>query len=488
MKKICFGTLLHLMYQAKGAGVTYKSICDEVFKAYGAHGMDTRDDSLPGHLKTGHDNVPPDVIDAVRHSTASDAIKAFNKNVIELILDEKGFVYAVKAVLKEDDISNDTIIGYAGYDKKTIIEKDVFQMAPLLASLFKYAIADISNRDCINNLKDFGKNYLSSVDTSAPLFINQMSQEDDQIDEFGEESIQRTMTDESFARTFRKIAELKVPGNTHPSTATIYRADLTNRKFRFKELKKFLLRNIASYVYSRTETKDILSDENPAGLYGANALVQFMKVYKDNAENVLGELLLYVFLEHELNAPKILSKIELSKSTGLVSKSDGIHLFSTSEFGKPFFQLVFGASDITGTLEEAVDRAFSKILSIESNVDLEFTTVENASHKQYFDKDQSYFLQSIMVPKKNYSRIPDMAFGMFLGYSLKLDYLEPDSAKYYSAAEEKLNRDIESIQAYIIQKIKENALEGYSFYCYVLPFNDAPIEKTSIIDEIIGGE
>ena len=35
MKKLCFGTLLNLVYQAKGQGVTYKSICDAVFSAYG---------------------------------------------------------------------------------------------------------------------------------------------------------------------------------------------------------------------------------------------------------------------------------------------------------------------------------------------------------------------------------------------------------------------------------------------------------------------
>lgn len=47
MKKLCFGTLLNLIYQAKGQNVTYKSICDAVFTAYGCDDTAHRDKSLP---------------------------------------------------------------------------------------------------------------------------------------------------------------------------------------------------------------------------------------------------------------------------------------------------------------------------------------------------------------------------------------------------------------------------------------------------------
>ena len=33
-----------------------------------------------------------------------------------------------------------------------------------------------------------------------------------------------------------------------------------------------------------------------------------------NAESVLGEILLYIFIEQELDAPKIMSKIEINES------------------------------------------------------------------------------------------------------------------------------------------------------------------------------
>ena len=94
----------------------------------------------------------------------------------------------------------------------------------------------------------------------------------------------------------------------------------------------------------------------------------------------------------------------------------------------------------------------------------------------------------VLVPRKNYIPKPDMAFGLFLGYTLVLEQSETDSYRYRIAAEEQLKKDIYSICPYIAHKMSVLRLEGYSFYCYVLPFNDAPVEKTSIIDEMLVGE
>ena len=121
MKKLCFGTLLILMYQARGQSVTYKRICDAVFTAYGCDGMAVRDKSLPGHLKTGHDNVPPDVVSAARNMPFEEPIAAFEQGVSPLIKETnvKPFIHAIKAVLREDNMPEDTLIGnIAGFEKK----------------------------------------------------------------------------------------------------------------------------------------------------------------------------------------------------------------------------------------------------------------------------------------------------------------------------------------------------------------------------------
>lgn len=62
-----------------------------------------------------------------------------------------------------------------------------------------------------------------------------------------------------------------------------------------------------------------------------------MQAYGSSAETVLGEMLLYVFMEQELNAPKIMSKIEINDlGRNIESKSDGVHLLAINDNGQLF--------------------------------------------------------------------------------------------------------------------------------------------------------
>ena len=92
-----------------------------------------------------------------------------------------------------------------------------------------------------------------------------------------------------------------------------------------------------------------------------------------------------------------------------------------------------------------------------------------------------------MMPKRGGSGKPDMAFGAFLGYTIKLDKPETDSQKYRTAVKDQLIRDISAVQPHIIELVQRYNLTGYSFYFYVMPFNDAPNEKVSIIRELLNG-
>jgi len=485
MKKLCFGTLLNLVYQARGQNVKYRSICDAIFTAYGCDDMSRRDKSLPSHLKSGHGNVPPDVVDAARNMSYEEAIQKYDEKVVRLIADEKQFIYAVKAVLREDDIPNDTLIGYvSGFEKGAILKNNKFIMAPLLASLFRYAIVEISNDSCSECLRSFEKNYLSSVDSSERIFIDPLPSSEELIEEVAT-PLGRTLDDGMFSKVFKKVDSVIVAGITHPSTADIYCADINNGKMRFQKIKEFLADNIGTYVFSRSKIDTYKG--RPVGAIGTQALIEFSKSYGVNADSVMGELMLYIFMEQELNAPKIMSKIEFSQHTGVVSKSDGIHLLATTEHGRPFNQLVFGASNIQGGLEPAIDRAFERITQIEQNADVEFKTVENTAYGLIFDNKTIEYLWDVMTPRKQFQHKPDMAFGVFLGYTLIVDPPVADSGLYRMAAEEQLKKDILSAKNYIAKKIKDLNLEGYSLYCYILPFNNADVEKTSLIDEMLEG-
>ena len=113
--------------------------------------------------------------------------------------------------------------------------------------------------------------------------------------------------------------------------------------------------------------------------------------------------------------------------------------------------------------------------------------MENTFQHFVFDNETNEYIRDIMIPRKHYTQKPDMAFGVFLGYTLIVDSPEKDSAKYRLIAERQLKKDIENTKEYIASKIKDVGMEGYSFYCYILPFNDALHEKTKLIEEMLEG-
>jgi hypothetical protein len=274
----------------------------------------------------------------------------------------------------------------------------------------------------------------------------------------------------------------------NPTTASMFYIDPVNCKFRFGDLKIFIVSNIGNYIYSRAKVLQIKGITNSDAAVGANAMLKFVKTYGSNVGNVLGEILLYVFLEQVLDAPKIMTKLEINEMNGgLISKSDGIHLLREEISGQPFHQLVFGASDITGQLTQAIDRAFEKIINIEDNYDNEVKIVDSTGQWKIYDPEATKFMVELMTPNRDGSYKPDMAFGVFLGYTINVQPPERDKHKYKTAVKEQLKKDVAAAQSYIMQKIYDNHLDGYSFFLYVLPFNDGVNEKESIIKEILNG-
>lgn len=488
MKRMCLGTIITLLYQSKIKS-TYKikHICDGVFMAYGLS-LENRDVGIPSHLKSGHDNVPDDLQDAARQLSIEDISTGIQNHVIGLIHNDKhqALFRAIKDILREDtSITDSTIVGRVqGYEKNRILNCDTFNESMLLANIITYAITSVDNKSCAVNIREIDKNYLDGfVSNGEDIFFESPNQDQTYVS-----PIKKTIKDPSFNRIFNVASEITINGMNNPTKASVYYVDPQNCKFRFRELEEYIINNVGSYVFSRAKAQRISNLAQDPSAVGSHAIIKFIQSYGANAENVLGELLLYVFLEQALGAPKIMSRIEFdSQNQGIVSKSDGVHLLTLDNSGQLFHQLVFGASNIVGDLKVAVDRAFDKIISIESNSGSELRMVENAIQSNIFDTDETQYLVEMMRPRRGGSSRPDMAFGAFLGYTITLNTPEPDSQKYKTAVKNQLIADIDSIQSYIRDLIIKNNLSGYSFYFYVLPFNDAPNEKTSIIDDLLSG-
>lgn len=488
MKQICLGTIITLIYQSRTRSAdTIKSVCGGIFAAYGLD-INTYNKELPSHLKSGHDPVPVELISAARTANIDDVAKAIEDNLIPLIHQDKHerLFLAVKEILREDSsIAPTTVVGVTpGFEKDNILNQNSLYEAMTLANIITYAITQTENDKLKNAIHEIGKDYVDGFKNSKErVYFLSPKAENDQVT-----PLKRTIKDPMFDKIFLKATDMTIFALSNPSKASVFYLDPSNCKFRFSGLKDFIINNIGSYVFSRAQIKRITDmTKNPTAI-GSRAMLKFMSTYGANAETVLGEILLYIFMEQELDAPKIMSKIEINESNrNAVSKSDGVHLLSIDKYGQPFHQLVFGASDIIGDLQVAIDRAFDKIIAIENNRDSELQMVDNTTQWTIYDPDATEYMVKLMTPQRDDIGKPDMAFGAFLGYTIKLDQPETDSQKYRVAVKEQLKRDIAKVQPYIVKKIQDNGLAGYSFYFYLLPFNDAPNERRSIIQELVSG-
>lgn len=204
-------------------------------------------------------------------------------------------------------------------------------------------------------------------------------------------------------------------------------------------------------------------------------------IESDQRTNHFNEIMLYFFLECVLNAPKIFSKMELQEHSGIYdSSSSGIHILTYKKDGRLLNQLVYGATGTVDTLESAVDNAFTQIIEIKNHIDDEYELVKEDVLNTKFDTETNKVLENIIIPSKKFEESPDNAFGIFLGYTINMNN-ELNNERYKTELEINLNNDIKRISPYIQKKIEELELSNYSFYIYILPFNDVKVDKELIM-------
>ena len=140
----------------------------------------------------------------------------------------------------------------------------------------------------------------------------------------------------------------------------IYCLKFEDKDFDYDGLWRYLRNNIGYYVFSRAQIQQYTeNDEIESVSY--DAADQLRQLSRDAlSADELGEILLYIFLEQVLKAPKFMSRVELSGYGGFnISKSAGIHIL-TVKSPLPYSQIVFGTSRIEGDLNSAIDDAFQK--------------------------------------------------------------------------------------------------------------------------------
>lgn len=488
MKRLCYASLLKVLYHCKPYNVSQSLINGTMLLILDDYEDLTGDDNAASRMATGHRNVSPEAGAEARNVEVSIVVDYFRDNVIPLLNKAKikTAILALRDILADDNsIPGDTPIYLESFKTKDeIINETVFDPAELIANVFLYTVANVKSSELKNEIKEVTDEYLNSF---TPM-IDSISLRKNKVSSTA--SIQKTIKDKNFNGIFNEVKHSEALALKNNNELRVFHLNVINNKFSDRELKRFLLRNIGRYVYSRAELERFVIEDDVESV-GLTALAK-LKKYSGAGQltgDTLGDMILYTFLEQVLDAPKIMSKIELTTTASHYGcKSDGIHLLAIdSGMGQPYHQLVFGASQIIGDLRNAVDRAMDTVKEIKEDPSAELSVVDSTLFGRVFDNSTAEYMKNIIIPSKGGFGAIDHAYGIFLGYTLEIDSSVLSNPQFRVEAVNKMKEDIKSVTPYIVDKINSMGMGGYSFYFYVLPFNDAPVEKKEIIQDMLTG-
>ena len=126
--------------------------------------------------------------------------------------------------------------------------------------------------------------------------------------------LRKSLNDIGFDGVFTEVEHAESLGLKNPHQLRMFHLKVETSAFSLDDLHRFLRRNIGRYVYSRAKIEQfhVEGDTESIGLQAANLLRRVC-----NADDVwigeeLGNVMLYVFLEQILGAPKLYKMKQVS--------------------------------------------------------------------------------------------------------------------------------------------------------------------------------
>lgn len=296
-------------------------------------------------------------------------------------------------------------------------------------------------------------------------------------------TITATLRGDKFSSTFTEVPHHNTLGLRNGEQLRLFHLAVQNSRFNYTGLMKFLKRNVGRYVFSRAEIEDYKTNDNVEDI--ALDAVNLMRSKQDGMG--LGEILLYVLLEQVLEAPKVLSKIELSQAQGQAhSRCDAIHLLQPD--GKRLTtSIVFGTSSVIGNMNDAIDAAFERVVDIEKNRQVEVQLAEQTVFTKTLDSQTVQQVKDLLVPQPGGVPEFDMAFSIFLCYNHGLNPRNYSNEQYRVQLASKMQIDIAAHAQYMADKINQLNLDSYAFYIYLLPLDNVDTDVTTIMDGMTNG-
>ena len=276
--------------------------------------------------------------------------------------------------------------------------------------------------------------------------------------------LNQTSNSYMFSKTFEKINHIEKLELNNNNCLEIYSLPITNNSFDYSNLKDLITDNIKSYVFSRKKVKEAEEIGRGDALFN-EVRKKFRALKSENdkgAGGELGEVLLYIFLETELKAYKLLSKMELKTSSNdYIKGADGIFIYQYDLDEHKIFDLVLGESKIKNNLSNAITEAFESIVKHLVNNEFEVDLVNENIFKETFLEEEIEQIKNMIIPYPedfNNNICKAKSFGIFIGYSLDVDVQGKNIVEGQKIIREQIKKDIQSISKTLNTKIKENRL------------------------------
>ncbi|KMQ61828.1 hypothetical protein ACM40_05730 [Chryseobacterium sp. BLS98] len=270
------------------------------------------------------------------------------------------------------------------------------------------------------------------------------------------------------------------------NTLNLFTLKVKNNAFSYDELINELGNKLCYFALSRKQVDELKQADK------FNDLVKKAKAkLKHHADNEgeLGEILLYCLLESHLNAPKILTKLELkTNSNDYVKGADGVHLLKLSDTD---YQIVLGESKLNSDISKGVYEAFgsiSKFLKSTSKLEFEIDLINSELVKEAYDQTTYEMLKRIIIPSaKEDDTYLDYSFGIFLGFDIPItdDESKLSNSDFRKNIREKIKKEVLKAKNSLNHQLKKSDYTGYQFYIYVIPFSDLQNKRKHIIEKIV---
>lgn len=498
MEHLCVGSYVRIMTScAISAERKFDPFCEKIMLSLCPEGADTFSyTSADGNevfyaytnfskIHSASQNLPTEVMHMALSKDARAIERYFIKTIIPAMEEsrKKNAVLALKnIILKDSTIADTTQLGtIRNLTKNELKNKNDFVLSEFLTDIFIYAVAKTDNMVEVAFTKSIKKDFYAIYNQMADAI---------KLYEVTKPNIVASIPLTSkgkFDKVFSFISSenLSISAN---HDLQIFCLKFDDFDFDYHEFWKHLRKNIGYYVYSRAQIKQYMDDDEISALaYDAIAHIKEMIASgKMPTGNELGELLLYIFLEQVLNAPKLMSKVEFGNHGGIfTSESAGIHLLA-ADAAVPFNQVVLGTSMIDGDIRTAIDSAFADAKKLKDRKRDERRFIESKIFASSFTDDVYSLLESIILPTETPTKKPATAFGMFLGYTLSgVSASGKTIDAYQNDVFNQLKADIINQVPFIESKVSQYGLDGYSLYIYLLPFADADKNKKDIMDKLL---